>query len=566
MEDYDAVSTGIMWDRLIAITNEIVGTLVRTSFSTIVRESYDLSCVLFDGDARLIAQGSYSAPSFIGTSQATILQMLSKFPPHTLLPGDVIATNDPWIGTGHLYDVNMLRPVFVGQEIVGYTLSITHLPDIGGIGFSATAKTIFEEGLRLPVCKIVKAGQVNAELLELIATNVRVPDQVLGDLYANIACNEVGGRLLVDFMEEYGISDLRPIADAIIGNSERVLRDRIRELPDGTFRNSFQIEGWDAPIRLATQIEIAGDQVSVDFSGTGSVVERGINVPFTYTRAFALYAIKCLTIPNIPNNTGCVLPISVSAPEGCILNALPPYPTGGRNIVGHYVLSLMYGALEDALPERVQAESGMLTMLNVQGHSRGRQVSSIYFVSGGYGALQGTDGAAALPSPTNMTGTPVEFWEEMTGIVIEEKALHLDSAGPGAARGGLGQKIVMVNETGEALTVSCLAGRTEFPAMGYQGGSPGALREIRINDEPVHPKNRYVLDPGDRLELLEPGGGGFGPAFAREPELVLQDVLDGNVSLAAANEGYGVVIDPATMRVAAQETVRRRASMQDAAE
>jgi N-methylhydantoinase B len=544
MTEFDPVSLGIMWDRLISVTDEILIALVRTSFSTNVRESYDLSCILFDARGSSLAQGTYSVPSFTGSAPETIRYMLEKFPPETLRPGDVIFTNDPWMGTGHLYDINVMRPVFKGSRLVGYTMSITHLPDIGGRGFSATAREVYEEGLRLPIGKLVREGVLNEELLELICTNVRVPEQVVGDLKANITCNEVGGRLLVEFMDEYGIDDLAPLSRAIIKQSEKALRDKIAEIPDGEYSNRIQIEGWEGPITLACKVKVMGNGVHIDFEGTDPCIHMGINVPLCYTKAFAAYAIKCLTIPMIPNNEGCIYPITISAPQGCILNAQPPFPTGGRHIIGHFVNPLIFGALPEVVPDQIQADSGMLNLMNFQGtHREGRGISSIYFASGGFGALQGMDGAAVTPSPSNMTGTPIEVWENLTSMTIIKKVLKPDSGGPGRFRGGLGQEILLRNDTEHDLTVSCLAGRTEFPPLGMHGGKPGKPREYRINGRKVHPKGRYILKPGDIIRTLEAGGGGFGDPMSRPTEKVLEDVNQGFVTVKGALADYGIKVD-----------------------
>ena len=544
MEDMDAVSLGIMWDRLIAITNEITSALIRTSFSANVRENHDLSCMVFDARGRSIAQGVCSVPSFTGTAPATVGHMLARYPPETLRPGDVMVTNDPWMGTGHVYDVNVVRPIFLGDKLVGYTLSITHLPDTGGLGFSATGRSIYEEGLRLPICKMVSGGVLNHDLFELIATNVRVPEQTLGDLHANLACTEVGGRLLLEFMEEYGLDDLRPLADAIVESSERAMKEKIAEIPDGTYENRVQIEGLDEPITLACRVDVKGDEIHVDFTGTGPPVGIGINVPLGYAKAFAVYAVKCLTIPGTPNNTGCVTLIKVTAPENCILNAPPPCPTGGRNIVGHFVNPLIFGALAEAVPDRVQADSGMMNHLNVQGtHRNGRSMAGLYYASGGFGALDGKDGIPVTPSPSNMSVPPVEVWENLTSMTVEVKALLTDSGGAGRNRGGLGQEIIVRNDSAHDLTISCLAARTEYPALGMLGGEAGSLRQYRINDDPVHPKGRYVLKPGDVITMIEPGGGGFGDARQRDPDLVKKDFLEGAVSREAAARDYGVQVD-----------------------
>lgn len=536
----DVISLGVQWDRLISIGDEIINSLVRSSFSTNVRESYDLSCVVFDSQGRSIAQGTYSVPSFTGTAPATLAAMLRKFPPHTLRPGDVVMTNDPWIGTGHLFDINVMQPVFRHGHIVGYCMSITHLPDIGGAGFSATAREVYEEGLRLPVCMLAHEGVLNQPLVDLIRQNVRVPEQTLGDLLANMACTTVGGRMLNEFMDEYRLDSIDPLADAILEHSERAIREQIALLPDGTYRNRIQIEGTDSPLELACEIVIAGSEIRVDFTGTTPAIRSAINVPMCYTRAMSCYAIKCLTTPHIPNNQGSVQPISVSAPAGCLLNADSPSPTGGRHIVGHFVVPLLFGALADVLPQRVQADSGMLNLININGVTRdGRPVASIFFASGGFGALQGQDGAATTPSPSNMTGTSIEVWENLTGMFIESKALLADSGGAGEFRGGLGQRIEFVNDSGGEVVISCMSGRTEFAPRGLRGGRPGALREVLINGQLVHPKGRYVLAPGDRLTTLEAGGGGMGDPMHRARDAVQRDVEMGFVSAEAAARDYG---------------------------
>ncbi|MBI1775909.1 MAG: hydantoinase B/oxoprolinase family protein [Proteobacteria bacterium] len=540
MSGYDPIALGIHWDRLISIADEIVTALVRTSFSTNVRESYDLSCILFDAKGRALAQGAYSVPSFTGTAPLTMRHMLERFPPDTLAEGDIIATNDPWLGTGHLFDINVMRPVFKSGRLVGYTMSITHLPDIGGGGFSAAASEVYEEGLRLPVCRLAKAGRLNEELMEIIRTNVRVPEQTLGDIMANVACNEVGGRMLTEFMEEYAIADLAPLADAIIGFSEEAIRAELRRVPAGVYRNRIEVEGDQAPLTLAASVAIADGEASIDFAGSSPAVRAAINVPYCYTRAIAAYAIKCLTTPKIPNNEGSVRPILVAAPEGSVLNALPPSPTGGRHIIGHFINPLIFGALAPALPDRVQADSGMLNLINVQGtHPDGGGVSSIFFASGGFGALAGMDGWATTPSPSNMTGTPIEAWENLTGMTIERKALLVDSGGVGRYRGGLGQEIVLRNDSGGTMTVSILAGRTEFPPMGLNGGGPGRRREIQINGKTVHPKGRYRLEPGDVIATFEAGGGGYGPPERRAQDAILRDLAEGTVSEEAARRDYG---------------------------
>jgi N-methylhydantoinase B len=541
MTAFDAVALGIMWDRLIAVADEIVSTLVRTSFSTIVRESYDLSVVLFDQDGLLMAQGTYSVPVFIGTGPLTLRHMLARHPPESLRDGDILVTNDPWMGTGHTFDISVMRPVFRRGRLVGYTMTITHLPDVGGLGFSAGATEIFHEGLRLPICKLYRAGEPNGFLLELIRTNVRAPEQVLGDVMANVAANEMGGRALIEFMDEYGLEDLRPLAQAICAQSEQAMRAKIRAMRQGSFRNRITVEGIDGPVELACRVDVGDGAVAVDFAGTGPCVSRGINTPFCYAYAMALYCLKCVTVPRLPNNGGSARPVTATAPPGCIVHALPPAPVAARHVMAHFVGPLLFGALVQAVPDEAQADCGMTDYIAFQGrHPNGRTVSTIYFAAGGFGALKGTDGVEVLPGPSNMAVVPAEVWESLTGVVIERRALLPDSGGAGEARGGLGQEIVMRNATGAPMNVFCMGYRTEFPPAGFEGGGPGALREHRINGEVVHPKGNHVLQPGDRIAFRQAGGGGFGDPRRRPVEAVLADLRQGFVSPEGALRDYGV--------------------------
>ena len=537
---FDPVSLGIMWDRLISIVDEIVSTLVRTSFSTIVNESYDLTCVVLDAEANSIAQGTFSVPVFIGSAPITLRHMLKRYPADTLKPGDVIITNDPWLGTGHLYDITMVRPIFRKGRVVAYTLSITHLPDVGGSGFGSSAVEVYHEGLRLPICKLYEEGRLNELIVEIIRTNVRVPEQVMGDVMANVACNEVGGRELLAFMDEYGLDELTDLSRAIRGQSEAAMRGKIRELGQGTYRNQIQVEGFDGPCDYVVRIDVKGDSVAYDFTGTSGCVRAAVNVPFCYTNAMALHAIKSLLLPTIPNNAGSIAPISVFAPPGCILNALHPFATGGRHAMGHFVTPLVYGALAQALPDRVQAGSGMMNLINFQGMRRDeRPFSTLYFAAGGYGALRNLDGWCTLPHPSNMATVPVEVWETLTHTTIESKRLLPDTGGPGQWRGGLGQEVILRNDTGHLITTLGMGNRTMFPARGLFGGGDGALRVHAIDGKPVHAKGRNELAPGQRMRIVEAGGGGFGDPKARAPAAIAEDVAQGYVSRQAARDIYG---------------------------
>ena len=518
---FDAVSLGIMWDRLVSLTDEIVSTLVRSSFSTIVYESYDLTVAVLDAETNTIAQGTFGIPAFIGSAPVTARHMLNRFPPETLKPGDIIVTNDPWMGTGHLYDITMMRPVFRKGRIVAYTVSITHLPDIGGTGFGSSATEIYHEGLRLPILKLYEAGRLNELIVEIIRNNVRVPEQVMGDVMANVSCGEVGGREILAFMDEYGLDDLTALSKAIRGQAEMQMRAKIREIKDGTYRNRIKVEGFAGAVELAVRIDVKGDSVTADFEGTGGCVNAGVNVPFCYTNAMVLHAIKTLTLPSIPNNQGSAAPITTKAPVGCILNAQPPFPTGGRHAMGHFVTPLIYGALAKAAPDRVQADSGMMNLLTFQGtRADGRPFTTLYFAAGGYGALKELDGWATLPHPSNMAVVPVEVWETLTHTTVLSKRLRPDSGGPGQWRGGLGQEVHLRNDTGHPLVLLGMGNRTDFPAKGLFGGGDGALRMHMVDNTQVHAKGRIEVAPASRIAIIEAGGGGMGDPRKREPAAV----------------------------------------------
>jgi N-methylhydantoinase B len=544
-ESLDSVSVGIMWDRLVSIADEIVSTLVRTSFSTIVSESYDLTVAVLDVRGELMVQGTYSVPVFMGTAPPTLRQMLDKIPAADLRPGDVVMTNDPWVGTGHIYDINVMRPVFKDGEIIAYVISITHLPDVGGVGFGASAEEIYHEGLRLPVCKFFEQGRVNELLLDIIRTNVRAADEVVGDIMANVSATAVGERMLVQFLDEYGLASFDVLSQEIRARSEEAMRTRVKAMVPGTYRNDIQIEGTDGPITLAVAIDVNADgSVHADFEGTGGTVSRGINVPFCYTQAMVLYTVKCLTVPELANNGGMTAPVTATAPEGCLLNARPPSATGARHMIGHYVTPLVFGALAQAAPDEVMADCGMMNILTIQGqHRDGRAMSTLYFAAGGFGALAGHDGPEVLPGPSNMAVVPVEVWESLTSTTIERKRLLPDSGGAGAARGGLGQEVVIRNDTGHPLTVLCMANRTEFAPQGLAGGHSGRLRTLTSDGHELDPKGRHKLAPGTSITLLEAGGGGYGDPRARAPDAVRHDVAQGFVSAESAKALYGVQVD-----------------------
>jgi len=530
---------GIVWDRLVSIADEMVTSLIRSSFSTLVRESGDLSCVLFDEMGRALAQGSFSQPSFTGTAPLTLGHMLARHPPESLVPGDVLITNDPWMGTGHLFDISVMLPIFRAGEIVGYAISVTHLPDIGGLGFGTVARDVYEEGHRIPILKLVKAGALNDELLEIILTNVRAKDMVRGDILAHVACLRRAEVRVLELLDDYGMRHLAEAGDGIIERTQAMIDARLDEIPDFEARGRMPVEGTDGDLTLAVAIEKRGRRVRVDFTGTDGPVPRGINVPLCYTRAFTLFSFKCLLLPDVPNNQAFGDFIEVTAPTECLLNAQPPWPTGGRHIIGHFVTPLIFGALQEVFPQGVQADCGMLTQINCQGVAQsGRRVATVVFASGGYGALHEHDGQAAVPGPGNMIGCSAEIIEQENEIVVLSKEIVPDSGGAGAFQGGNGQRVVLMNDSGSDLTISFLAARDRFPPRGFLEGQPGDPRRYRLDGEPISPKGRYAWPAGGIIETFEAGGGGIGKPEDRDAARVGRDLALGRISEAFARRHY----------------------------
>ncbi len=538
----DTITLGIAWDHLISIADEILLALVRTSFSITVREAWDAGAVIFDRSGRPIAQGSQSTPAFTGTAFYTIEKLLAIYPAAGLEDGDVIITNDPWIGTGHLADVSVMRPVFRNGNLLGFVMTITHLVDIGGRGASVSSREIYEEGLLVPPIKIYRQGQVSEELLDIIKSNVRAPGQVVGDIMANISGTHVGGVKLNEMLDLYELEDLQDIADGIIGQSETAVRKKILAMPDGIYRNRLEAETQDEqPLTLACTLGIKKDSVKIDFAGTSPCVPYAINVPLCYTRSWCAYTLKCLTTPAIPNNLANVLPLEVTAPEDCILNAQHPAATLGRNTVGWYVVPLLMGAFAKALPEAVQAEPGMATAVVFNGRlQNGDKLLDQYFATGGMGAMAGLDGRQTTPAPTNCAMISSEIWEDETEVAVLERRILPDSGGAGEFRGGPGQQVVLKNNTGHPITLSLFGLRTEFPAKGYAGAKDGGLRAFRINNDTVAGKGTHTLAAGELFTIREAGGGGFGDPKKRPVEKIYEDYRNGFITSVGAVKDYGV--------------------------
>jgi N-methylhydantoinase B len=437
----------VLWNRLLSVVEEQAQVLVRTAFSTAAREAGDISAGVFDRQGRMLAQAVTGTPGHVNSMARAVVHFLAAFPPETLKPGDVLVTNDPWKGTGHLFDLTVVTPVFLDDALVALFASTNHVVDIGGIGQSPEARQIYHEGLFIPLMYLVREGRMNEDLLGIVRANVREPVQVIGDIFALIACNRTGGERLLEMMAEYRLAELDTLGEAIISRSRRAMGDAIAELPRGTWRHSMTIDGFEAPVTLAAALTVRDDSIHVDFTGTSGLSTYAINCPLCYTEAYTAFGVKALVAPFVPNNTGTLDAVTVSAPEGTIVNPLPPAAVFARSTIGHMLPDLVYGCLNQAVPGRVPAEgtSSLWNLALAAGHgltgAGGTAFNVTSFHSGGAGARPQQDGLSATPFPSGVRNVPVEITEALTPLVIWRKALRPNSGGPGRQRGGLGQHI-----------------------------------------------------------------------------------------------------------------------------
>ena len=536
MTDVSDIRFQVMWNRLISVVEEQAMTLLRTAFSTSVREAGDLSAGVFTPDGRMLAQAVTGTPGHVNTMAEAVLHFIREIPREEMFEGDTYVTNDPWKGTGHLHDITMVSPSFLDGRLVGFFACTAHVVDVGGRGFGADGKSVYEEGIQIPIMKFAERGKVNRDLVAMVRANVRTPNQVVGDFYSLAACNDVGHRRLVDMMRESRLATLDSVAEFIFSRSRRASLMRIATLPKGTWDNVLVTDGYDAPVKLAASVTIGASSIHVDFAGTDPLSRWGINVPEIYTKAYACFALKCVVAPDIPNNWASLEAFTISAPEGCILNAPRPAPVSVRHVIGHMIPDLVLGAVAKALPGKIQAEgAGALWNIHVSARPvagrEGRHAEVLMFNSGGSGARPTLDGMSATAFPSGVQTMPIEATEQTGPIVIWRKELRPDSGGDGRQRGGLGQIIEIEAWAGHEFDFSAMFDRVNHAARGRDGGRDGAPGVVALDDGTVmRPKGWQHVPAGRRLILQAPGGGGFGSPGERSDEARRVDRLSGYVS------------------------------------
>lgn len=540
--DLDPVTLEIAWGRLQGITDEAEITLVRTSFSPIIREAYDFAVMLMDAEGGAVTQSHRSMPSFVGTLPRTLQALLDRFPAETWRPGDVMGTNDPWLGTGHLPDMTMVRPVFRHGKVIAYFGCIGHWADISGAIWSADSRELFEEGLRIPPSKFLSEGRLNTQLMEIITGNVRLPEQVRGDIYAQFSTMEVGDRRLNELLDDSGLDDPAPIFAEMQRRSEAAMREAIAALPDGTYTHEMEIDGVDQPLLLRVSVTVRGDEMHIDWTGTSPQTDWAINDSFNHAYAMAVYPVKCALCPDVPNNQGAIRPISMHAPKGSIIDCTYPAAVGSRQIIGHCISAAVFGALAQVLPDRVLADSGspcprfVFTGLKEDGLKFG----AAFLLSGGMGARPNRDGLSAAPWPSNAGTTSVEIVEANTPLLFRRRSLVPDSGGGGRYRGGLGVATDIELRGTRPAILSMMTDRVQHPPLGRFGGLPGSPNVLtRSSGGAVHPKSRTQIEPGEVVHMATPGGGGFGPPAERDLELVRRDLEFGYVTPETSRRLYG---------------------------
>lgn len=531
---FDAITLELLWTRLISIVDEAAVAMVRTSFSTNVRESNDFACVLTDTRGHSLAQATHSIPSFLNTVPQTIRHFIAESPASELAPGDVLITNDIWQGTGHLPDITVAKPIFLAGRIVGWAGSVAHAPDIGGRVRSADARTVFEEGLQIPIMKVMHGGVIDTTFERILRKNVRVPDQVMGDLYAQFtALQRIESRVLAQ-MDEYGLDSLDGLAHEIQSRSEGAMRAAIRRIPEGVYKQTAITDGMAEPIRLEMTMTVKDGSISVDYSGSDAQVAASINVCLAYTKAYTCYGVRTVLLPDVAGNEGVIAPIEVTAPPGCILNALHPAAGGARALVGHMLPAMVVRALAEALPEQVIATVGSpLWCANVAGQrDDGSAYASMFFMNGGYGASHKRDGVNVLSWPSNISSTPVEMIEQLLPVHVHHRRLRQGGGGDGEFRGGTGQEIRFENCSSQPMVASFMAERTrpEAAAEGLAGGGKGAPGQVLIDGQPCNAKQQQVIAPGGVVDMKTPGGGGYGRPTQRAAQSAANDLRDAYVS------------------------------------
>jgi N-methylhydantoinase B/oxoprolinase/acetone carboxylase alpha subunit len=513
-----AIRTQVMWNRLVSVVEEQAQALLRTAFGSVAREAGDLSAGVYDTAGRMLAQAVTGTPGHVNTMAVAVRHFLDRHPLATLREGDVLVTNDPWLGTGHLFDYVVVTPVFRGARPVALFASTCHTIDVGGVGFTAEARSVYEEGTCVPHLHLKRAGVLNEDLLAIVQANSRNPVEARGDILSLVSCNEVGARRLLGMMDEFGLDDIDALAAHILRQSEQAARAAIARLPAGRWTARMTLDGYEAPVTLQAALWVEDGRVVVDYAGSSAASARGINSPKCYTDAYSVFGLKCLLAPEVPNNAGSLACFEVRAPEGSIVHPLRPSPVTARHVVGQMLPDLMFGLLEPPLGGQVPAESaGSIWVLAMARDRRDGQPFNVMAVGlGGTGARPTKHGLSTTAFPSGVGGIPVEVTESQAPLVFWHKEILPDTGGAGRWHGGQAQRIVIGARDGAPF--QCAAAtfdRRANPARGRRGGADGAPGRVEVEAADgtrrvFEGKGTITVPAGGLLRVDLPGGGGWG--------------------------------------------------------
>jgi len=539
-----------MWNRLISVVEEQAQALVRTAFSTSVREAGDLSAGVYNAEGLMLAQAVTGTPGHVNAMADAVAHFIRRIGRENIHEGDVYITNDPWEGTGHLHDFTVVTPSFHNGNMVGFFACTAHVVDVGGRGFGADAASVYEEGIYVPIMKFADRGTVDQTLVKMLRGNVREPDQLIGDIYALATCNEIGQRRLAEMMDEFHLTDIKWIADFILENSRRATLERIAALPRKSATGVLTVDGFDKPITIKVKVTIFEDRILSDFEGTSGLDKKGINCPLVYAKAYACYALKVAIAPEIPNNAASLAPFEITAPVNSIVNAVHPAPVALRHIVGHFVPDAVFNAFDQIVSGLVPAE-GAGCLCNFQVSLRPRtdtpaptdavRSEVLTFNSGGSGARPNFDGLNATAFPSGVMTMPVEATEHAGPVIIWRKELRPDSGGAGQQRGGLGQYMEVGAREGHEFDMQAMFDRVDHPANGRRGGGSGAPTTIIQDDgTAMRGKGKQFVAHGRRVVMAFPGGAGYGHAADRAKSSVMRDLARGYISVETAKRDYAL--------------------------
>jgi N-methylhydantoinase B len=556
-----------------AIADEMALILMRTAHSPIVRDAMDFSTALCDPHGQNLAQG-LTTPMHLGSFLDAMRHLIGEYGTD-IAEGDVFIGNDPYLASGqHLPDIYIIRPIFHGGAVQGWAATIAHHVDVGGLvpgSNSLSAVEIHQEGLRLPFVKLHRAGQPDPALPRVIAANVRTPDQVLGDIDAQVAATIAGERGLIAMIERHGAETVADYGHALHDYAERLARAAISDIPDGIYHFEDHIDGLGddpEPVVLNLALTIAGDEALADWTGTSPQIRGGINAPLSFCKSNVYAALRSVMGADVPNCHGYTRAIHVVAPHASVLNCTYPAPCGARGITGYRIVDCMFGALAQAVPEKVAADgAGGSTLPSFSGRIDGRTFVFSECVMGVWGATSEHDGQEGVPHmASNQANVPIETIETDYPIRIERYGLVADTGGPGLNRGGLG----IMREyrvLSDDVYFGVRSDKVIHPAHGLNGGLPGARASNWLERShgghalPAMPTGAITLGHGDVYRHVMAGGGGFGDPLLRDTARVLADVIDGRVSRDHAQTAYGVVVTPDNA-IDADATQALRTSMQ----